>query len=95
MTAVKSEVSNALDTLWNSYFSEIAVGETTLSDDFQPGVRLEDNFAKLETIAECIALEFSNSVGNEYLFYVALTEPIGSYDLEPAREAQHIRIFLV
>ena len=93
-TVSKGKVSDVPDAFRNKHFLESTVFETAVSDDLQLWVWLENNLAQLSTVGEGILSELSDSAGNEHLFYVATDEPIISYDLEPVREAQHLRVLV-
>lgn len=95
VTVTKDIASNALDAFRDDHSLEFTITEASISDDLQLGIRLKCNLAQLFATTKRAFSEFFDGVRNEYLFYVAPAEPFCSHDLEPFREAQHLRVFLV
>lgn len=90
--SLERESFNVLDALRNDYFLESAAFEAAFINDFQLRTRLERDFTQLFTAIERTFPELSNGTRNEYSFYVAVSEPICSYDFQSARKTQYFRV---
>lgn len=92
IAAPEGLVLDDLDALGDDYLLDATATKAAFPDHLQLCARLEDDLTQRSATGEGTHLKFLDAAGDNQCFYANSAEPQLADDLEPVREAQHLRV---